>query len=131
MTIKQTIHNIKTDYLAHSGLMNIKPGFGTVLILSPSIMMMTIYWVLKWLYQNRVRPVVWLLWRFNIYLSGTDIVSTAEIGENFFLGYSNGPVMSGKIGSHGIILCLAAKGNLSKIISGTNAPVGWTMETWR
>ncbi len=112
MTLKQTFHNIKTDYLAHSKLMNIKLSFGKFLFLflSPSIFATTLYRISRWFYLKGLRPIAWLLWQISTYLTGVDIVPTAEIGESFYLGHPVGSVISGKLGSNVMIFGQAAIG---------------------
>ncbi len=85
-------------------------------------MAMTIYRISRWLYLNGVRPVVWLLWPFNIYLSGTDMVPMAGISEHFYPGHCNGIAIAGKIGPHRRVFVQTAIMNLSEMISGINSP---------
>lgn len=128
MTFRQTLHNIKTDYLAHSRVMNMRLTLERkiFLFLSPAVMASTLYRFSRYFYLKGLRPLGWFLWQMNTYLTGADITPTSEIGEYFYLGHPVATVISGKIGSHAIVFGQVAIGGDFKkedIGAGSGLPV--------
>ena len=112
MTLKQTFHNIKSDYLFYAKIWKVKLDFVRLLFLltNPSHVTITFYRIYRFIYLNRLRPLAWFLYQVNLYLTGADILPTADIGEAFYIGHCEGVIISGKIGSGVILLGQAAIG---------------------
>ena len=102
MTLGKTFYNIRTDYRAIADLMGMKMNFFRVIFLffCPSIMAITLYRFSHYFYSNKIKPLAWILWQFNIYLTGADILPNCVIGEYFYIGHSTGTVLAAKFGSN-------------------------------
>jgi serine O-acetyltransferase len=102
MTFLETLRNIKSDYLRMSQLQGIKllPIRFLFVAITPPIVALTLYRFSHYFYVKRLRFLAWLLWLFNLYLTGAEINPSTEIGESCYIGHPVGTIISGKLGKN-------------------------------
>ncbi len=67
--------------------------------ISPSIVALTLYRISRWLYGGSLRPLSWLLYTINLYLTGADIPPRSSIGRACLLAHANGMIINGCLGN--------------------------------
>lgn len=70
------------------------------LILMPAMVAVTLYRISNFFYRNGWKSISWIIWAFNITLTGAEILPNATIGRGFLLGHPVGTIISGKIGNN-------------------------------
>lgn len=129
MTLRETFHNIRTDHEAHRTFMQMKPGIATTLFLffNPATVAITLYRFSHWFYMKRMRPIAWIIWQFNIYVTGADILPASQIGPYFYIGHATGIVLTARIGAHVKVFgqaCIGGGvGNAEDVGAGPGLPV--------
>jgi len=105
MTLRETFRRISTDIEAMRVHRNIRRSFaGTLFILfNPSIVAIALYRISRYFYVKKVRSLAWLISEFQIYITGTEILPSADIGESFVIIHPVGVCISGKIGKNCIV----------------------------
>jgi serine O-acetyltransferase len=105
ITFLQTLRLIRSDFKIMSDYMglNKSPAHLAFMTIMPSVVGLTLYRLSHWCYIKRLRPLAWLIWVINIYLTGADISPSASIGESCFLGHPVGSVITGKLGNRVIM----------------------------
>ena len=106
MTFLQSLRNIKSDYVRMSQLQGIKlfPIRFLFVAITPGIVALTLYRFSHYFYVKRLRVLAWLLWLFNLYLTGVDITPSSEIGESCYIGHAVGTVITGKLGKNVVLM---------------------------
>lgn len=102
ITVRQTLHNIKSDFVKAALIYKTPLSISRVLFLmiTPSIVALTLYRISHLLYMKGWRIPAWLVWMFNQYLTGTDIGPATSIGESCFIGHQVGTQIYGRIGKN-------------------------------
>lgn len=106
MKLRDVYNDIKTDYQYYHQLMDLKLSFARIVFhsLNPAAMAINLYRIYRYIYLIGLRPISWLMWQFNLYLTGADIVPSADIASPLFLGHPQSVVIAGKVGKYVKIL---------------------------
>jgi serine O-acetyltransferase len=128
MTFLQTLRNIKSDYIRMSQFQGIRllPIRFLFVAITPGIVALTLYRFSHYFYVKRLRVLAWLLWLFNLYLTGVDITPSSEIGESCYIGHAVGTVITGKLGKNVVLMngpCIGGGFGRGDVGAGEGLPV--------
>ena len=101
-SLRNTYQDIKSDYHRSASAMGVKLTVGRVLFvtISPAVLALTLYRIARLCYAKDFRAVGWLIYTFNIYLTGADIPPSTLIGHSCLLAHASGMILNGRIGNN-------------------------------
>ena len=102
MTIRRTLGNIRSDYRRLAKALGVELTVSRIFFsaISPTIMALTLYRISRYFYSIKLRPIAWLLYVFNCYLTGADISPSCMIGHSCLIGHANGVVLTCRLGNN-------------------------------
>jgi serine O-acetyltransferase len=106
LTLKRTFHLIKTDYRKASICLNMKMSLKNIIFMAvmPSIVAVTLYRFSRFFYVKNIKPLSWLFWMANIYITGAEFLPYSDIGGYLYVAHSVGTKIAAKIGQNATLL---------------------------
>lgn len=102
MTIRRTLSNIRSDYRKNARALGVPLTISRIMFssISPTIVALILYRIARYFYSIKLRPISWLLYVANCYLTGADISPSCIIGHSCLFGHANGIVLAGRLGNN-------------------------------
>ncbi len=102
MKVRELLSLMKSDVVRLSDFWGKELTFlsGLKMVMMPTMLAIMLYRVSHFFYVNNIRFLCWPLWALNITLTGADIHPSSVIGRGFFLGHSNGNIITGRLGNN-------------------------------
>lgn len=102
MTIRRTYTDIRSDYRRLAKALGVQLTLSRILFsaISPTIVALTLYRISRYFYSIKLRPISWLLYVMNCYLTGADISPSCVIGHSCLIGHASGVVLAGRLGNN-------------------------------
>lgn len=102
ISLRQTFSDIRSDYRRLAKALGVRMSISRVIFstISPPVLALILYRLSHYLYVKGLRPVSWLVYCANYYITGADITPSTIIGHSCLIGHATGVTLACRLGNN-------------------------------